>query len=503
MNVKDQSKLPIFVVDDHNEVLPYIHRSIGSKHLPFSGLTMIHFDAHPDLLVPNNMKAADIFDKQFVYDSVSIATWMVPLLYAGHVSTVVWVKPPWAEQIADGTYMFWVGECRNSGCIRLSCKINYFISEALYVPEEDLINKKRVTLITITLEPSSWSSSPAPPASDTTTLYCSSEPTVTGTAADSPHVAAVGQPFPEDCHISAPNLLKDSKTELTQKSSDNSTRSSNSTLTSEDQDCHHHQHHHNDNNNHHQTIANMGMMPAKIEPGPSPLKKPCLSSVKLVEDMTKSCPPDQVHDEALGLRLKSVFSSIANLGEGLILDIDLDFYSTKNPFLEMFTDKQYQMLKELYHFTEPASDSEQAVTECIQSRRKQLEELEEVFRKLDNDPGAQIDKSLPRSDLLTCLVDSLHKNPSTPIDFLILHDAGCTCDDTELPHHVSSLAQIEQLIKYTDIFMSHLPKPKLVTIARSVSDEYCPPEQVENIQDAVVSLLDSRYAQMQLVKSYE
>eukprot|EP00106_Octopus_bimaculoides_P015340 XP_014782782.1 PREDICTED: UPF0489 protein C5orf22 homolog isoform X2 [Octopus bimaculoides] len=462
MNVKDQSKLPIFVVDDHNEVLPYIHRSIGSKHLPFSGLTMVHFDAHPDLLVPNDMKAADIFDKQFVYE--------------------------------------------------LSCKINYFISEALYVPEEDLINKKRVTLITITLEPSSWSSSPAPPASDTTTLHCSIEATVTGAAAtDSPHVAAVEQPFPEDCQISAPNLLKDSKTELTLKSNDNSSTSSNSTLTSEEQDCHHHHHHHNDNNNHHQTIANMGMVPAKIEPGPSPLKKPCLSSVKLVEDMTKSSAPlssparlpEQVHDEALSLRLKSVFSSIANLGEGLILDIDLDFYSTKNPFLEMFTDKQYQMLKELYHFTEPASDSDQAITECIQSRMKQLKELEEVFRKLDNDPGTQIDKSLPRSDLLTRLVDSLHKNSSTPVDFLILHDAGCTCDDTELPHHVSSLPQIEQLIKYTDILVSHLPKPKLVTIARSVSDEYCPPEQVEKIQDAVVSLLDSRYAQLQLVKSYE
>lgn len=47
-------------------------------------------------------------------------------------------------------------------CIRyrLTCTENYFLSESLYVSEEQLINKKFVTLITVTVEPQEWPASP-------------------------------------------------------------------------------------------------------------------------------------------------------------------------------------------------------------------------------------------------------------------------------------------------------------------------------------------------------
>ena len=34
----------------------------------------------------------------------------MPLLYAGHVETVIWVKKEWATQIDDGHYKFVVGK---------------------------------------------------------------------------------------------------------------------------------------------------------------------------------------------------------------------------------------------------------------------------------------------------------------------------------------------------------------------------------------------------------
>ena len=44
--------LPVYVVEDHDAALPLIYRAIGAKRAPFSGLALVHLDAHPDLLCP-------------------------------------------------------------------------------------------------------------------------------------------------------------------------------------------------------------------------------------------------------------------------------------------------------------------------------------------------------------------------------------------------------------------------------------------------------------------
>ncbi|KAG8183441.1 hypothetical protein JTE90_005699 [Oedothorax gibbosus] len=36
-----------------------------------------------------------------------------------------------------------------------------------------------------------------------------------------------------------------------------------------------------------------------------------------------------------------------------VLDIDLDFYSTRNPFLSIFTPEQFELLRKLYHYEHP------------------------------------------------------------------------------------------------------------------------------------------------------
>ena len=54
------------------------------------------------------------------------------------------------------------------------------------------------------------------------------------------------------------------------------------------------------------------------------------------------------------------------------------------------------------------------------------------------------------------------------MDFDWLHEIGSGCDDTELPHHVSSEHEIEDLICAVEDVLGTLPQPKLVTIARCV-----------------------------------
>ena len=55
--------LPVHVVEDHNDALPWIYRAIGSKRIPFCDNKMIHFDSHPDLGIPKDLTADQVFDK--------------------------------------------------------------------------------------------------------------------------------------------------------------------------------------------------------------------------------------------------------------------------------------------------------------------------------------------------------------------------------------------------------------------------------------------------------
>jgi len=55
-------------------------------------------------------------------------------------------------------------------------------------------------------------------------------------------------------------------------------------------------------------------------------------------------------------RLSKMLSSDLNT-ECFILDIDLDFFSTTNPFLSSLSSQQYQLLTELYAYTPPSDSS--------------------------------------------------------------------------------------------------------------------------------------------------
>jgi NAD(P)-dependent dehydrogenase (short-subunit alcohol dehydrogenase family) len=58
--------------------------------------------------------------------------------------------------------------------------------------------------------------------------------------------------------------------------------------------------------------------------------------------------------------------------------------------------------------------------------------------------------------------------PGEQIDWTLVHDAGCTCDDTDLPEHVTSRDDIQQLIttSFTGL-LSCLPgPPAIITISR-------------------------------------
>ncbi|KAM5264415.1 UPF0489 protein C5orf22-like [Ctenodactylus gundi] len=187
---------------------------------------------------------------------------------------------------------------------------------------------------------------------------------------------------------------------------------------------------------------------------------------------------------------------ILKKGDAFVLDIDLDFFSVKNPFKEMFTQEEYKILQELYQFKKPDSSlTKEDLEDIVDTRIHQLEDLEAAFADLcdgDDEETLQRWASNPGMKSLVPLVQSLKKRTEVP-DYEMVHQAGLTCDYSELPHHVSTEQEIDCLIQSVYYLLKNLPKPTLVTVARSSLDDYCPSEQVDTIQEKVLSVLHSLY----------
>jgi hypothetical protein len=101
--------------------------------------------------------------------------------------------------------------------------------------------------------------------------------------------------------------------------------------------------------------------------------------------------------------------------------------------------------------------------------------------------------------------DAIETHSEGKVDWMIVHNAGCTCDDTDLPHHVSDLEEIEQLMSKTRQLLASLTNqnPGLVTMSRSSLDEFCPPNQVEHIQEEALKVLTSLYPDVQVFYDYK
>ncbi|XP_076601870.1 UPF0489 protein C5orf22 homolog [Chaetodon auriga] len=419
-------ELPVWIVEDHHDVVCHIYRAIASRHLPLKNIKMVHLDSHPDLLIPVNMSADTVFDKEKLFSELSIENWIMPMVYAGHVSCVAWLHPYWAQQIREGEHRMAVGRDSSTTTIRVTSTDNYFLSDGLYVSEEQLENSKPLRLNVVKVNPvkaSHGSSSEKKTEADTERWFAKRPRTEDSIAGE----ASCSEPL------------------------------SRCTDT---------------------------WQPAEGSSGPS-----------LGTD-----------DEGSTSYVVKRISAFLSETEPYILDIDLDFFSCKNPFKELYTQEEYSILQELYNFRGPGPDAdEEELDECVDRRVHQLEDLEAAFADLLEDDGEETVTrwaSNPGMASLTQLVSSLKSRNLCP-DYEMVHQAGLTCDSVELPHHISTDEEIDRLISAVKLCLKALPKPTLVTMSRSSLDEYCPVEQVDSVQSRVLAVLEGLYGPLDLHKDYE
>ncbi|CAO1349286.1 unnamed protein product [Diamesa tonsa] len=142
--LKKFKKIPVFIVENHDNVMEFLLKCFATRHLPFENIMMIHFDSHPDMCIPRLMPAKTVYQKSELLESLSIENWIIPTLFAGHLNEVQWVRPPWAKQIPDGQHTFFVGDYNDR--IHVSSTLDYFLTDGCYQRQDKLQNKKKVTI---------------------------------------------------------------------------------------------------------------------------------------------------------------------------------------------------------------------------------------------------------------------------------------------------------------------------------------------------------------------
>lgn len=417
----------MWIVEDHHDVVRHIYRAIASRHLPLKNIKMVHLDSHPDLLIPVNMSADTVFDKDKLFSELSIENWIMPMVYAGHVSCVAWLHPYWAQQIREGEHRMAVGRDSSTTTIRVTSTDNYFLSDGLYVSEKQLENSKPLRLNVVKVNPV--------------------KPT---------HGSLPGENVEEDIERW---FAKRARTEY---NTDGEASCSEPLLT-------------------------------------------CTDTLQPAEGSYRTGLENDDEEGSTTYIIKRI-STFLSETEPYILDIDLDFFSCKNPFKELYTQEEYAILKELYNFRGPSLNAEEEeLDECVDRRVRQLEDLEAAFADLLEDDGEETVTrwaSHPGMASLAQLVSSLKSRNLCP-DYEMVHQAGLTCDSVELPHHISTDKEIDTLISAVQLFLKALPKPTLITMSRSSLDEYCPVEQVDSVQSRVLAVLESLYGPLDLHKDFE
>lgn len=189
-----------------------------------------------------------------------------------------------------------------------------------------------------------------------------------------------------------------------------------------------------------------------------------------------------------------------------ILDIDLDYFSTLNPFLSIYPKADtYEKLRKIF-LIEKSYDANnpESLSNYVKERNRQLDFFESIFQHMsqhgslekfkNKDPSLKVKFELVQ-ELVECLC---HQYSIYDVDWFLVNDAGCTADDDEhqLPHHESTDEEIKLLMTKLDKFLKSLKKlPTVITIARSSLDGYTPSHQVESIQTQVLQVLRNVYAE--------
>ncbi|XP_020851463.1 UPF0489 protein C5orf22 homolog isoform X2 [Phascolarctos cinereus] len=461
---------------------------------------------------------------------LSIENWIMPVVYAGHFSHVIWLHPSWAQQIKEGKHCFLVGKDTSTTTIRVTSTDHYFLSDGLYVSEDQLENPKPLELDVILVNPSQLFSSQeesgavpsakrlklAAEESQSTALTnsSSSEGLCPNQKAEEKEKDTGSQLAPQTCMAPAissyPEML-DCQTRASARDILQILKKGDAFVLDVDLDFF------SVKNPFKEMFSQSTVRHALWNYKKEKIFYLQLSPFLCWNETYVVFKWRIIHLEPMASVISSyqkLLSSNQNSLESCHSRECLDMYCKafsaahipKWDYVpHMLSYEEYKLLQELYSFKKPDTElTEEGLVDCVESRVHQLEDLEAAFADLcdgDDEETVQRWASNPGMGSLTALVQSLKNRTETP-DYEMVHQAGLTCDYSELPHHISTEQEIECLVQSLKYLLKNLPKPTLVTIARSSLDDYCPSEQVDTIQEKVLNVLHTLYGSLDIHLEY-
>jgi hypothetical protein len=106
--------------------------------LPRTGVTVVHFDAHPDMeLPPYRFDPGWPEAPEDLLRAVTIGSFLLAAFRTHLVERAIWVRPSWAAQLPDGERRFWFGETAR-GNLRVSDESDYYVLLGAWAPLDAL-----------------------------------------------------------------------------------------------------------------------------------------------------------------------------------------------------------------------------------------------------------------------------------------------------------------------------------------------------------------------------
>ncbi len=130
----------IHLVDEHHHAMRAFWKAKKK------GLTLLHFDSHPDMGV-GDMSARTVrglsrgrVNRDRLMRQNAIGTWVPTLVHEGFLRHVIWVGGPWCDQIRRGEYAMWTGA--KDGRLKIGHDGNLGYFDGIQAPVRDLEDRK-------------------------------------------------------------------------------------------------------------------------------------------------------------------------------------------------------------------------------------------------------------------------------------------------------------------------------------------------------------------------
>jgi hypothetical protein len=139
------------VCDSHHHVLRHWLEASAAGTLPPGDVEVVHFDAHPDMgPPPRPIQRSWRSRPSVLVAAVDIESFQLAAAWVGLVRRVVWLRPAWAFQLADGERRFRVG-ADATGVLRVDDPDDYYVLDGRYAPTAALRDPVEVELAVLAL----------------------------------------------------------------------------------------------------------------------------------------------------------------------------------------------------------------------------------------------------------------------------------------------------------------------------------------------------------------